>query len=219
MNSNYYCGCYGSNQGSCSYPYSGAGKITCTARGPFVAVDAACITSSPQPATIAGSLIPFASGVVPVVLTTILGGLVSTPAFVGFGTNILSPTVLGNTIDLSGLFNEAFVVPRAGNLTAISASFTITAALTLLGSATIHAEIYKAPAGSSTFTPTGARVDLLPTIDLLSIGDIAYGDASNFPPVPLAVGDRLLMVLSSTATGLDLAGAITGTVSAGINIE
>lgn len=59
-----------------------SGKITCTKRGPFVAIDAACITSSPDPIDPingAGLVIPFASGVVPVALTTVLGGLVSHP--------------------------------------------------------------------------------------------------------------------------------------------
>ncbi|HJF32929.1 MAG TPA: hypothetical protein K8V56_14300 [Sporosarcina psychrophila] len=211
-------GCGGSggcSQASCFCQPSNGSNV-CRALGPFTAVDSACII----PPANTGSVIPFASGVVPVVLTTVLGGLVSTPAFVGFGTNILSPTVLGTTIDLSGLFNEAFSVPRAGTLTAISASFTLTAAVTLLGTTTITAQIFRAPAGSNTFTPTGVSVDLAPAVTgVLAVGTTVFGTSANFPPVPVAAGDRLLMVFSSTTSGLDLAGAITGTASAGLTIS
>lgn len=210
-------GCSGGcGQASNFCPPNGNGNNGCRALGPFTAVDAACVI----PPADTGSVIPFASGIVPVTLTTVLGGLVSTPAFIGFGTNILSPTVLGATIDLSGLFNEAFSVPRAGTLTAISASFTLTAAVTLLGTTTINAQIYRAPAGSNTFTPTGVSVDLAPPVTgVLAVGTTVFGSSSNFPPVPVAVGDRLLMVFSSTTSGTDLAGVVVGTASAGITIS
>jgi len=76
MNSNIFkhhgCG-GGCGQTSNFCPPNGTGNNGCRALGPFTAVNAACII----PPANTGSVIPFASGVVPVTLTTILGGLVS----------------------------------------------------------------------------------------------------------------------------------------------
>lgn len=189
------------------------GKINCNV-GPFTAIDAACII----PPANTGSIIPFASGLVPVALTTLLGGLVGIPFFIGFGTAIPSPVVLGTTIDLTGLINESFSVPRAGSLTAISAAFTITVALAVVETVTVNAQIYRAPAGSNTFSPTGVSVNLAPPLtNLLTVGTTLSGSSSNFVPVPVAVGDRLLMVFS--ISGGALAAAVTGTASAGIAIS
>lgn len=94
------------------------------------------------------------------------------------------------------------------------------AAVTLLGTVTVHATVFRAPAGSNTFTATAATVDLTPTLTgLIAIGDLVSG-TTTVPPVPVAAGDRLLMVYSITATGLgDLAATVTGAASAGITIE
>ncbi|WP_203247125.1 exosporium glycoprotein BclB-related protein [Sporosarcina beigongshangi] len=201
------------NHGCCGRQAPSNGSVNCTALGPFRAIDAACIV----PPALTGSIIPFASGATAVALTSLAGGLVGTPSLIGFGTAVPGVFLAGNAIDLTGLINEAFSVPRPGLLTAISASFTLTAALTLAESATVSAEIYRAPAGSNTFTPTGVRVDLAPTLTpLITVGTTLSGASSNFAPVPVAVGDRLLMVF--TLGGSVLAGAVTGTASAGVTI-
>ena len=186
----------------------------CVNFGPFRAVRPGCTPPN------TGSIIPFSSGVTPVVLTTLVGGLVGTSSLIGFGTAIPGVTILGNTIDLSGVVTEAFSVPRNGSITAISASFTALAALDLgLGSVSVTAQIYRAPAGSSIFTATNARVTLTPPFTgLLTVGQTSYGSA-NVPPVPVAQGDRLLMVYSLTGTGITVVTAITGTASAGITIS
>ena len=209
---------HGYNQGCCGSQRAGNrngnDNGNCVMRGPFNAIDAACI----PPQVITGSIIPFASGAVPMALTSVLGGLVSTAAFVGFGTSIPSAGALGATIDLTGLLNEAFSVPRPGTITAISASITLTAALTLVGSTTVNAQIYRAPAGSNTFTPTGVAV-AIPLPAVLAIGDTFAGASSGFPPVPVSVGDRLLMVYSTTTPGgATIAEVVAGSASAGITI-
>lgn len=207
-----------SNHGSCGCCQpSNNGELDCRFLGPFRAVDADCII---RPAN-TGSIIPFASGA-PVALAAVAGGLVTTGAIVGFGTAFpaVPITLAGTTIDLTGLlFNEAFSVPRTGAVTAISASFTTTVALAALaGTATINAQIYRAPAGSNVFTATGATVDLAPTITgvALPIGTTFSGTSSNFAPVPVAPGDRLLMVF--TVRGTVVIAALVGTASAGITI-
>ena len=65
---------------------------------------------------------------IPVSLTTIAGGLVGLPGFIGFGNSAPGLTALGATIDLTGtsglsLLNFAYSIPRAGTITAIDASF------------------------------------------------------------------------------------------------
>lgn len=184
----------------------------CTALGPFEAIEAACITTPPA----TGSIIPFASGTVPVILTSLATGLIGTVSMVGFGTSIPGVTLTGTNIDLTAATGtEAFSVPRAGTITSISASLSATVAVTLLGTATVRAQIYRAPAGSNVFSPTTAFVDLAPALSTIAVGTITFGTA-NVVPVPVAAGDRLLMVFSVTTSGI--VASITGNASAGINI-
>ena len=222
MNTNYFqkphhgCGgCSGHSHNSCNF-VPPTGPISCTDLGPFTAIDAACIV----PKANTGSIIPFSSGVTTAIMTSILGGLVGTSSLIGFGTAIPGVSVAGNMIDLSGVVTEAFSVPRAGNITAISASFTTILGLALAGTTvTINAQVYRAPAGSNVFTATNATVDLTPPLTgVVSIGDVASATA-NLAPVPVAAGDRLLMVFTISATGLDLVQIVTGTASAGITIS
>ncbi|MFE3575313.1 exosporium glycoprotein BclB-related protein [Lysinibacillus sp. NPDC059133] len=198
--------CMNSTCGGC------ANKNECTALGPFEAIEAACITTPPA----TGSIIPFASGIVPVILTSVLGGAIGTVSMVGFGTSIPGVTLTGTNIDLTAATGtEAFSVPRAGTITSISASLSATVALTLTGTATVRAQIYRAVAGSNVFSPTTAFVDLAPALSTIAIGTITFGTA-NVAPVPVAAGDRLLMVFSVTSSGIVT--TITGNASAGINI-
>ncbi|KOO51894.1 exosporium glycoprotein BclB-related protein [Viridibacillus arvi] len=192
-----------------------ANNTNCTSLGPFTAVDAACITTP----ALTGTIVPFASGTIPVVLVTLAGGLVGTSSLVGFGTAIPGVSLVGNNIDLSAATGtEAFSVPRAGSITSISASLSATVALTLVGgTATVRAQVYRAVAGSNVFSPTTAFVDLSPALSTIAVGTITSGTA-NVAPVSVAAGDRLLMVYSVTTTGIALATTITGNASAGINI-
>ncbi|EON71228.1 exosporium glycoprotein BclB-related protein [Lysinibacillus sphaericus] len=202
------------NHGGCGCS-SGNGNGQCTALGPFVAIDAACII--PPQAT--GSIIPFSSGITPVILASLVTGLIATPSLIGFGTAVPGVTIVGNTIDLSGIVTEAFSVPRPGNITAISASFTATIALAVIaGTTTVTATVYRAPAGSSLFTATSATVNLAPAFTgLVSLGQTAFASA-NVAPVPVVTGDRLLMVYSITTSGVTVVQTLTGTASAGITI-
>jgi len=202
------------NNSMCGCSGNGNGNGECSALGPFVAIDAACITT-PQ-AT--GSIIPFSSGITPVVLASLATGLIEAPSLIGFGTAVPGIAVLGNTIDLSGVVTEAFSVPRPGNITAISASFSATIAIALLGTTTVTATVYRAPAGSTVFTATAATVSLAPSFTgAIALGQTAFASA-NVPPVPVVTGDRLLMVYSITTSGVAIAQVLTGTASAGITI-
>ncbi|MGE7946088.1 exosporium glycoprotein BclB-related protein [Lysinibacillus sp. NPDC093688] len=196
------CGCSSNNE--------------CENFGPFLAVDAACIT--PTRVT-TGSIIPFSSGLTGAEVSTVASGLINLVSIVGFGTAV--PTVLtgGGNIDLSLVTTEAFNVPRAGTITAISASFSILAAVSVAGTVTIRAQVYRAAAGSNIFSPTTALVDLVPSFTTFAIGTLTSG-TTNVTPVPVVAGDRLLMVFSATASGIaPLINVIVGNASAGITIE
>lgn len=201
------------NNSMCGCSGNGHGNGECTALGPFVAIDAACIT----PPVATGSIIPFSSGITPVALVAAATGLVGTVSLVGFGTSVPGVALAGVNIDLtSSLATEAFTVPRPGTITSISATISATAALTLTGTATVRAQIYRAVSGSNVFSPTGAFVDLAPALPLLAlaVGTIASGSAN--VSVPVSTGDRLLMVFSMTTTGV--AATLAGNASAGITI-
>jgi len=167
------------------------------------------------------AIIPYASGVTPVALATVIGGLAGANSFVGFGTAAPGISIIGSTINLAGagLLDYAFSAPRDGVITSISAIFTVTAGLfATLGSVSVRAQIYTAPANSTTFTLTGAAVTLTPSMTLLSIGQVLSGVAS--ANVPITAGTQVLLVASAVDSSvLSAASTVTGSISAGIAIS
>lgn len=173
----------------------------------------------------AGSaIIPFASGL-PVVMTTIAGGLAGTSSLVGFGSSATGVSVLGGTIDLTGaagtLLNFAFSAPRSGSITSLSAYFSTTAALTLVGTTVnITAQLYKSSTPNNLFTAVpGATVTLAPSLTgVIALGSVLNGITTGLN-IPVNAQDRLLLVFSSTAAGLSLVNVVTGYASAGLSIK
>lgn len=187
----------------------------CDKFGTFTANDVNCINPS-IPAD--GSIIPFSSGIILSRVRDISGNIDA--SMLGFGTARNIVPIISNTINLTNFFlTEAFAVPRDGKITAISATFAPLLGLVLDGSVTIRAQIFLAPEGSDIFTGTSASVDLAPPIiGPFLPGQITFATA-NIPPVPVTVGDRLLMVFYiSSTTGTDDFDDILGNASAGINI-
>ncbi|MBK3497442.1 hypothetical protein JFL43_22060, partial [Viridibacillus sp. YIM B01967] len=171
-----------------------------------------------------GAIIPFASGI-PVSLTTIAGGLVGTPGFIGFGSSAPGISIVGGTIDLTNpagtLTNFAFSVPRAGTITSMDAFFSTTIALSLIGStATITAQLYESTPTSNIFSPVvGASVTLAPSLTgILAIGTISNGIVRGLN-IPITAQTRLLMVFTVTATGVSLITSVEGYASAGLTIN
>ncbi|MHA0855903.1 exosporium glycoprotein BclB-related protein, partial [Paenibacillus sp. CMAA1364] len=172
----------------------------------------------------ASAIIPYSSGI-PTVLTSIVGGLVGTTSLVGFGSSIAGVSLLGITIDLTGaagtLLNFAFSVPRAGTITSIAAYFSTTASLSLIGSnVRIHAQLYSSTTPNNIFSPIpGAIVNLTPNYNgTVAIGSISRGIATGLA-IPITPETRLLLVFSTTATGLSLIHTVAGYASAGISIN
>lgn len=173
------------------------------------------------PGTAAGAaIIPFASGITPIPLATLAGGLADAGAMVGFGS--FGPVVGLNAgiIDLDiALTNFAFTMPRDGTVTALAATFSTTVAVTLLSPVTITATVYGAIATSNTFTPIGASVDLTPALPAIAIlpGTISTGLIDGLA-IPVASQQRLLVVFSISSGG-ELISTIVGNASAGLSIE
>ena len=158
-------------------------------------------------------------------MTTIAGGLIGTTSLVGFGSSATGIDLIGGQIDLTGtvlgpLINFAFSVPRDGTITSLAAFFSNTVALTLLTTTiTITAELFISTGPDNTFVPTGAVATLAPALTgTVSLGDVSSGIADGLS-VPVSAGDRLLVVFSTTAAGLDLINVVTGYASAGVAIS
>ncbi len=128
-------------------------------------------------------------------LTTVLGGAVGIPSIIGFGTSMVGVTLVGNTLTLPVLSNFAFMVPRTGILTAISAYFGSNVGLSL-GTTVVSAEVYKASGNSNIYTATAVKVNL--TFSGITVGAIQTGTASGFS-IAVNPGDRLLMVFTASA--------------------
>jgi BclB C-terminal domain-containing protein len=176
--------------------------------------------SGPQGA--GGAIIPYASGTTPVALATVAGGLVGTGAIVGFGSSAPTVSLSAGTLTLgvgaTNIPDFAFVVPRDGTITSISAFFSATVGVTLGAAGTVRAELWIAPAASNTFSPTGVAVNLAPAFGpVVAVGATAFGTAA--AAFPVATGDKLLLVFSLTAPGSTAISTLTGFASAGVAIS
>lgn len=155
-------------------------------------------------------------------LTTIAGGLVGTNGFVGFGSSAPGITIAGGTINLTNaagtLTNFAFSMPRSGTITNLTAFFSTTLALNLVGSAvTIHMDVFASATPNNVFSSI-ASVALTPALTgVLAVGTIST--ASSAVSIPVTAGTRLLVVFTATATGLSLINVVEGYASAGIAIS
>ncbi|EHE99921.1 hypothetical protein HMPREF9469_01236 [ [[Clostridium] citroniae WAL-17108] len=194
--------------------------------GPTGPTGAAGATGPTGPTGIAGSsaIIPFSSGI-PLSLTTIAGGLVGTPGFVGFGSSAPGISIVGGVIDLTNaagtLTNFAFSMPRDGVITSMSAFFSTTAALSLVGSSiTITAQLYRSATPNNSFVAVpGAVVTLAPALTgILAIGTLSSGTVTGLS-VTVTNQTRLLLVFTATASGLALVNTVAGYASAGLAIS
>jgi len=134
-------------------------------------------------------------------------------------------TLLGASIDITNasgtLSNFAFQVPRAGIITAFSAFFSTTAALSLIGSTvTVNAQIYQSTTPNNVFTPiAGTLINLTPSLTgVISIGTLLNGALTGLN-IPVTAQTRLMLVFSAAASGLSLVNTVVGYASAGLSIN
>ncbi|NTW33434.1 MAG: hypothetical protein HGB12_12570 [Bacteroidetes bacterium] len=168
-------------------------------------------------------IIPYSSGGT-FAMTTIAGGLSGNLGLLGFG-NYATTSAVGGNIDLTGStgtnLNYAFSMPFSGNITSISAYFSLTSAMALIGTTVdVQATLYKSSAPDNIFTEIpGATVSLSPSLTgILAIGTVMNGITTGLS-IPVNPQDRILMVFSSTAAGLSLVNTTTGYASGGVGIQ
>ncbi|WP_318616255.1 hypothetical protein [Sporosarcina sp. YIM B06819] len=162
----------------------------------------------------------FSSGHTPVVLTSLANGVVGAASIIGCRTAVAGVIGADGNIILPCSAKVAQCVRKAGEITAITAYFTVTTPLDVAGQdETVTATIYRAPAGSNVFSPTTASVDLAPVLtSLLPAGTTLTGTKLIVPPVAVAAGDRLIMVYTMSGSAGDVAAMVTGAASASVTI-
>ncbi len=171
------------------------------------------------------TIIPYASSL-PVTLTTIAGGLAGTGAMVSFGNSLSGIALSSGSIDITGgtgiNINFGFTVPRNGTIKSLSAFFSTTAALSLIGTTvTVKAQLYQSNSiTSNTFSPVpGAIVTLTPALTgTLSVGAASAGILNGLS-IPVTAQSRFLLVFSTTAAGVSLITSVNGYASAGVSID
>ncbi len=166
-----------------------------------------------------GPIIPFASGT-PVTLTTLLGGLVGSGAYIGFGNSVNGIDVVTGSIDLSAVGNMAFSVPRDGIITSMAGYFSTTAAISGFGTTTVSAQLYQSTTPDNTFTPVpGAVVTLAPGYTGSEPTGTAVNGLTSGLAIPVAARTRLLLVFYAATSGGALTNVISGYASAGVEIR
>jgi BclB C-terminal domain-containing protein len=109
-------------------------------------------------------------------------------------------------------------MPRNGTLNGISAYFSTTVALSVIGNITIRARVYASATPNNVFNQI-ASVELRPSLNgIISVGHISSVTAT-LPNIHVTAGTRLLLVFSAESEdGLDLATLVVGYASAGLSI-
>jgi BclB C-terminal domain-containing protein len=154
-------------------------------------------------------------------MTAVNGELLNTSSAIGFGSNLPGITITGGTINLAGLPNYAFSMPRNGTITSLAAFLRISAAINLpASSVTVTAQLYESTTPNDTFTAVpGAVVTLAPPLTgVIPIGTFLSGVTEGLN-IPVTAGTRLLLIFTAEVTsGAEVAVAIVGYASAGLGI-
>jgi len=169
----------------------------------------------PQGSPSPGSIIPFASGHIPIEISQLNN--LNRVAAIGFWSSAGATITLG-TIDISTipyLIGFAFTMPRSGTLTNISGNFTTTLEVNFDNPAFINAQLYVADPGSSTYHPLGfVSVNLGGLLNGTIPAGTTLFDTQDLG-VPVLVGQQLLMIVTTLGSPETV---ITGIFSGGINI-
>ena len=163
-------------------------------------------------ATAAAVIIPFASGINPILLLTDALGASSIGGIPAFGTSF-SPSVAGGQVNtLTNSF--AFIMPRAGEITSLTALLSAATGIILTSNVTVSAQVYIST--GNTFLPAGLPVVLGTYGPATPSGTIITGTLAQSILVPL--GTRVLVVYTSQSDAA-VAENVQGFASAGITIQ
>ncbi|MDM5438827.1 exosporium glycoprotein BclB-related protein [Bacillus hominis] len=166
-----------------------------------------------------GAVIPYASGT-PVVLATVADSVIVTSGLLGFGSSFGLNVSLASINLTSAIQDFAFVAPRDGTITSLAGFFSVTVGIALPGLASpvrVQMQLYKASATGNTFTPIGTPLLLDPAFTTIAANAPLSGIAPQ--AIPVAAQEKILLVVSLTTNGANLASAVTGFASAGITFE
>lgn len=166
-----------------------------------------------------GSVIPYASGTSPVVLSTTATGVARIGAMIGFGSSSSNLALQGSIVAANATVGDfAFTAPRNLTLTSLYFDYTNTLAVTLITatSLVVRVQVYEAPTGSNTYSPLALfATGTLPAPSfVVSAGQTTHGHA--FASIPIVAGTRLLLVASVTAPSATALTVTTGILSAGL---
>ncbi|MPN36991.1 hypothetical protein SDC9_184503 [bioreactor metagenome] len=151
-------------------------------------------------------------------VTVLAGGLVGLPGLIGFGNSTQALVALGATIDISGLTNFSFSMPRDGIITSLAVYLSATAALTLLTSMTYTVQLYSSVTPDDVFSPVPGALVNIAIPGTIAIGDV-FNDIVTGLNILVTQETRLLLVASATGGGLSVLGSVIGYVSAGLGIS
>ena len=172
----------------------------------------------------AGAIIPYASAYPITMISNPNDGSVYSVAIIGFGNSSVAriyPTISGTIDTTSGPYNFAFSMPRDGTITSLSAFFSTSTGLTLVGTTIkVTAQVYTSTTPDNIFTPVpGAIVTLAPALTgVLAPGTISNGIVNGLN-IPVTEQTRVLVVFSITSAGVTVENVVSGFASAGLTIE
>lgn len=163
-----------------------------------------------------------ASGGEPISVTTIAGGLAGTPVMLPLSGTGSEPgsSVLSSSIDTTEAGDVVQVFPRDGTITSISARFSTSEALSLVGSTgTITAQLYTSGTGDNTLTPVaGAMCTMAPVLTgVLAIGTLTSCTTTGLS-IPVTNQTSGVLVVSATAAGVTLINTFTGYASVSLTV-
>lgn len=166
-----------------------------------------------------GAIIPFASGP-ELTLTFQPDGSPDNMALIGFGNHAMA-TLAGGQINVTGISNMAFSMPRNGTITDISAAFNVNIFfLPIPNQLTFRAQIYQNNTGNNLFTPVPGAIVTIGPIQLPFPPSFVFTGLIQELSILIAAGTRLLMVFSASLDeGFDEPYYISGFASAGVNIN
>lgn len=156
----------------------------------------------------------------PAVTTTILGGLIGTSTLLGSGISKTGISLTGTTLNLLGDANGvAITIPYNCVIKTISFNYYNSVALSLIGSTlSLHLQIYKASAISNSYEPISQSTVTNQLTGIINIGYTASNSLSNLN-IPISANEKIVVLISATATGLSLVNTSTGFVSASIGLN
>lgn len=173
-------------------------------------------------ATGVGSIIPFASGLTPIVLISPSGGLIASAAAMGFGSNGLTSTLFGpttiNTPFLVGLSGNGFGfdVPRNGVITSLYSTI-ITPLSSSVGASTFTFDILRST-GADLLTGTFVATGIVASVTITtSLSAVVASNANVSASFAVLAGDRLIIRVQASSTVLQVALGVSA--GAGITID